>query len=76
VNAVAPEQVRQREVARVVGGVLHRPSLLPTPAAALRLALGEQADLLLHGQRAVSTKLAGGEFVYPELKPALVQALS
>ena len=75
VNAVAPQQLRQREVARQVGEVLHRPSLLPTPAVALRVALGEQADLLLHGQRAVSTKLAAADFAYPELKPALVQAL-
>jgi len=75
VNAVAPEQLRQREVAKELGAVLHRPAAVPTPAAVLRLALGEQADLLLHGQRAVSTKLAGGDFAYPELRPALAAAL-
>jgi uncharacterized protein len=75
VNAVAPEQLRQREAARVVGSVLHRPSSLPAPAAALRLVLGGQADLLLHGQRAVSTKLAPDWFAYSELRPALEEAL-
>ena len=40
VNAVAPEQLRQREVARAFGSVLHRPSFVPTPAVVLRAALG------------------------------------
>ena len=55
--ADAPTLVRQRDVARELGRILHRPALLPTPTFALRAVLGEQADLLLHGQRAVSTKL-------------------
>ena len=53
-DAVAPEQLRQRDAARIFGQVLHRPALVPTPGFALRLMLGEQADLVLHGQRAVS----------------------
>ena len=76
VNAVAPEQLRQRDAAKAIGAVLHRPSLVPVPAAAVRLALGEQADLLLEGQRAVSGKLGGFEFRYPGLRPALEDALS
>jgi hypothetical protein len=76
VNAVAPQQLRQREAARDVASVLHRPSALPAPAAALRLALGEQADLLLHGQRAVSTKLADEHFAYSELRQALAEAIA
>ena len=38
VNAVAPQQLRQREVADAMGAVLHRPAVLPTPAALVRLA--------------------------------------
>jgi uncharacterized protein len=75
VNAVAPEQLRQRDAARDFGAVLHRPAALPTPAAAVRLALGEQADLLLHGQHAVSRKLDGFEFRYRGLRAALQHAL-
>jgi uncharacterized protein (TIGR01777 family) len=75
VNAVAPHQVQQREVARDLGRVLHRPALVPTPAIALRLLLGEQADLLLHGQRAVSARLDGFEFRYRMLEAALEEAL-
>jgi uncharacterized protein len=75
VNAVAPEQLRQRDAAKAIGAVLHRPSLVPTPAAAVRLALGEQADLLLEGQRAVSRKLDEFEFRYRGLRAALEVAL-
>jgi len=56
--------------------VLHRPALVPTPAFALRLLLGEQADLVLHGQRAVSRKLDGFDFRYRELRAALEDALA
>jgi uncharacterized protein (TIGR01777 family) len=77
VNAVAPEQVRQRELARELGRVLRRPAVFPTPAPLLRLALGEQADLLLHGQRAEPRKAleAGFEFRHPLLHATLEEAL-
>ncbi|MEP7060162.1 MAG: TIGR01777 family oxidoreductase, partial [Actinomycetota bacterium] len=73
VNAAAPDVPAQAEVARELGKVLHRPSRLRAPAFALRLALGEQADLLLHGRVAVpevATKL-GFSFLYPTLDGAL-----
>ena len=70
-NAVAPDLRRQREVAKEIGRVLSRPSLLPTPAPLLRLVLGEQADLLLHGQRATSIRLARFEFRHGQLGHAL-----
>src|SRR5262249_6590958 len=75
VNAVAPEQLRQRDAARIFGAVLHRPALLPTPAFALRVVLRAQAGLLLHGQNAVSKKLGGHEFRYRGLRAALEDAL-
>jgi hypothetical protein len=75
VNAVAQEQLRQRDAARDFASVLHRPAVVPTPAFAVRLALGEQADLLLHGQHAVTRKLDGFEFRYRGLRAALQHAL-
>lgn len=75
VNAVAPHELRQREAATDFGAVLHRPAFVPTPAAAVRLLLGEEADLVLHGQHAVSRKLAGLEFRYRGLRAALQHAL-
>jgi uncharacterized protein len=75
VNLVAPEVPRQRDAAREIGRVLHRPAWLPAPAPLLRLALGEQADLLLHGQLARTEKLDPSWFRYPTLGPALEEAL-
>jgi uncharacterized protein (TIGR01777 family) len=75
VNAVSPQQLRQGEAARDFGAVLHRPAVVPTPAAVVRLLLGEEADLALHGQRAVSGKLDQLDFRYRQLRPALESAL-
>jgi uncharacterized protein (TIGR01777 family) len=46
-NLVAPEQTDNRTFSKVLGKVLHRPSLLPAPAFALRIMLGEMADAML-----------------------------
>jgi uncharacterized protein len=77
VNVVAPGLLRQRDAARELGAVLRRPSWLPAPRPALRALLGEQADLLLHGQRAVPAKLTevGFDFAHPNLRAALEDAL-
>ncbi len=72
-NLTAPNPVTNREFAHALGQVMGRPSLLPTPAFVLRLALGEMADLLLKGQRAIPKRLLalGFEFEFPELDMAL-----
>ncbi len=65
VNAVAPGPVRNADFARIVGRVLHRPTVFPTPAFALRLALGEMADaLLLASQRVVPEKLLKTNYAF------------
>jgi hypothetical protein len=77
-NVVAPAPVTNAELSRALGRVLHRPTLLPLPAALLRLALGEAADgLLLASQRVRPAKLAasGFRFADPELEPALRRML-
>jgi uncharacterized protein (TIGR01777 family) len=74
INLTAPEPVTNAEFARALGRALHRPALLPAPAFALRLVLGEMADaLLLSGQRAVPAKAErlGFSFRYPRLDEAL-----
>jgi hypothetical protein len=73
-NFTAPAPVTNTEFARTLGRVLRRPSFIPTPAAAVRLALGELADaLILGGQRVVPARVQalGYEFKYPSLEPAL-----
>jgi uncharacterized protein (TIGR01777 family) len=64
VNLSAPQPVRQGELARALGRALHRPSLLPTPAFALRLGLGEFADDVLASQRMLPSRLLDAGFVF------------
>ena len=59
INAVAPDVRREGEVAKEIGRVLHRPAFVPAPAFILRLALGAQSQLLLHGRRATPAKAQG-----------------
>jgi uncharacterized protein (TIGR01777 family) len=73
VNAVAPAPVRMKEFAHSLGRALHRPALFSVPPLVLRLGLGEMAEVLLEGQRALPRKAldAGFRFRFPELDPAL-----
>ncbi|MFM7259597.1 MAG: TIGR01777 family oxidoreductase [bacterium] len=47
VNLVAPAPLAQREFARVLGRVLHRPAFAPLPAPIVRLLFGEMGERLL-----------------------------
>ncbi|MGE5531488.1 MAG: TIGR01777 family oxidoreductase [Bacteroidota bacterium] len=74
VNAVAPEAVTNRELSSMAAELLHRWTLPPLPAFALRAALGEMADeVLLSSTRAVPQRLlqSGFTFDYPQLPQAL-----
>lgn len=78
VNVTAPEPIRNRDLTRTLGRVLSRPTLLPVPAAALRLALGEMAEsTVLASTRAVPRRLvaAGFRFSHPDLETALRHTL-
>jgi uncharacterized protein (TIGR01777 family) len=73
-NLTAPAPVTNREFARVLGRVLRRPSFVPTPGFAVRLALGELADaLILGGQRVMPARVQalGYEFQHKTLEDAL-----
>ena len=78
VNAVAPTPVTNADFTRALGRALGRPTLLPVPAVALRVALGEMAGLLLEGQRVLPTRAraAGFGFRHPELPAALAALLA
>jgi len=72
-NACAPKPVRNREFAKTLGSVLHRPAFMPMPAFALKVGLGELSMLLLGGQRATPVRLlqAGFTFQFTDLRAAL-----
>jgi len=71
--AAAPAPVRNRDLARAIGKVLRRPSLLPTPELALRLALGEMAQVVLASQRVLPRKALdlGYRFRFERIEDAL-----
>ncbi|MEQ1573129.1 MAG: TIGR01777 family oxidoreductase [Vicinamibacterales bacterium] len=74
VNLTAPRPVTNMEFATALGHALRRPSLLPTPAFALRIMLGEMADaLILNGQRVVPVRAeaSGYKFQYETVDRAL-----
>lgn len=78
VNVCAPKPVQSAAFADAIGRSLGRPALFRVPSWALRLAMGEMADVVLHGQRAVPARLleAGFEFRYPTVDGALDSLLS
>jgi uncharacterized protein (TIGR01777 family) len=78
VNATAPEPVRQREFARTLGRVVHRPAFLPVPSLLVKLAFGEFSDELLSSKRVLSAKAqaAGYTFTYQSLEMALRDVVS
>ncbi|RCS58691.1 TIGR01777 family protein [Parvibium lacunae] len=72
-NLTAPQPITQLEFAHTAGALYRRPVWFSTPAWSMRTLLGEQADLLLEGQRVVPQRLLNQGFVfdYPSLQVAL-----
>ncbi|MGE3960531.1 MAG: TIGR01777 family oxidoreductase [Dehalococcoidia bacterium] len=77
VNIAAPETITNAGITKVLGSVLKRPTLFPVPGFALKLLLGEMAQvLLLDSKRVVPTKLAeaGFRWEYPTADEAVREA--
>jgi uncharacterized protein (TIGR01777 family) len=72
-NIAAPEAATNREFARTLGTVLHRPAWMPVPELALKIAFGEMSDTVLASQRLVPAKACanGFRFAHPSLENAL-----
>jgi uncharacterized protein len=77
-NGTAPQPLTNAEFAKALGKALHRPSIVWTPGFALKLLLGEAADIVLSGQRVLPKKALslGYQFKYPQLDAALAQIFS
>jgi len=77
VNVTAPDPATNRELSRALGRALHRPALLPVPAAAVKLLYGEMATIVLTGHRVIPAKLLelGYRFRHPDLDEAVRSAL-
>jgi uncharacterized protein (TIGR01777 family) len=76
-NLCAPSPVHNRDFAKTLAAILHRPAFMPMPAVALRLLMGELSILLLGGQRARPSRLleAGFTFRFTDLHAALENLL-
>jgi uncharacterized protein len=78
INVTAPEPLTNREFTRVLGRVLHRPTVFPVPAMALRLIFGKMADgTLLASTRVLPERLlrSGYRFQHAGLESALSSLL-
>jgi len=78
VNCTAPNPVRNRELTRALAEALGRPAFLPAvPGVVMRVVLGEFANVLLRGQRAIPGRLldAGFHFEFNRIGEALRDAI-
>lgn len=61
-NLTAPVPVTNREFTRSLGTALHRPAVIPVPAFALKLVVGEFAGEILGSQRVLPNRLLESGF--------------
>jgi hypothetical protein len=78
INAVAPTPQTNRAFAETLGKVMGSPSWLPVPQISLRAILGEMADLVVTGQRALPKKAQalGYQFRFTQIELALRDLLA
>lgn len=80
VNAIAPGIVRNKDYARTLGKVLHRPAVLPVPRFGPRVLFNKQGvdEFVMAGERMSSERIRdwGYRFAYPDLEDALRHVLA
>ncbi|MDX1436825.1 MAG: TIGR01777 family oxidoreductase [Anaerolineales bacterium] len=76
-NLVSPQPLKNKDFSKAVGAAQNRPSWLPVPGFAFKLAFGEVASVVLTGQRVVPERLQelGFEYQYPEAVAAIKDVL-
>ena len=73
-NCTAPGPVRNKDLTKVLGEVLGKPTFMPSvPGFVIRMIKGEFGNVLLKGQKVLPEKLlnVGFQFKYPDLSNAL-----
>ena len=79
INFTAPNPVRNRDLTRILGEVLGKPTFMPAvPGFVLNLLMGEFGSVLLKGQKVLPKRLldAGFQFEFPEIRGALKDLLN
>ncbi len=76
-NAVSSQPKTNKDFTRALGQILQKPTLLPAPAFAIKLALGEMSTLVLDGQKISNQKVltSGFKFEFDNLDLALESLL-
>jgi uncharacterized protein (TIGR01777 family) len=76
-NLSSPNPLKNKDFARILGKAMKRPSRLPVPSFAAKLAIGEAATLALDGQRVIPKRLleAGYNFIHETFTDALPSLL-
>ncbi len=78
VNFTAPDPIRNMDLAKAIGTVMHRPSFMPAPAFMIKLLMGELGSVILNGQRVLPGVLQskGFNFAFPDVETALRNVLA
>lgn len=79
VNVSAPGATTNLDFTKALGRALHRPTILPLPAFAVKALFGQMGkEMLLEGQRVVPTKIVGAGFAFnqPDIDSGLASALA
>jgi len=78
INTVSPQPVTNAEFTKILGSVIHRPTVLPLPAPMIKLIFGQMGqELLLEGAHVTPSVLLNTayHFQYPNLTTALKHIL-
>ena len=73
INLVSPNPVKNKKFTKALGKALHRPTVLPAPEFAMKMAFGEMGtETILSDQRIVPNQLLkhGFEFEHPKIDDA------
>ena len=72
-NVTAPNPVTMEDFCKAIGTAVNRPSWANVPASMLSLLVGEMADMLLSGQRAMprTAMRSGYDFKFRNIRAAL-----
>ncbi len=76
-NGTAPNPVTNYDFTKALGRALHRPTIFPIPAFAMRLRFGEVANVLTTGQRVLPRKplAVGYQYEFTNVDAALTDIL-
>lgn len=76
-NFVSPNPVKYRELIHTIGKILNKPFVMSIPEYLIKLAFGEQSDVLLASQRVIPKRLLelGFEFKFPTIELAMKEII-